>query len=840
MRLFREGLGLLLAAALTSCGGGGGGGGGNNPPPPALQISYPAPPAYTRGVAITPLTPTVAGGPQNFQVNPPLPAGLTLDTTTGIISGTPTSMQAATTYTVLATSGAAQVSATVSITVNDQIPAITYPRSTYSFMRDVEVNRIEPTRTSGGLVTSWSIDQALPAGMTFDTSSGAIAGTPTALTAPRTYVVTATNSGGSGTFSLAIDVTTGIVLDLGHVAPTEILKFEGSRFLARDLRRHVLWDADTGAILRRVVSSCAGAPLGNDCPREADLAGVTMFVRQREGWDLYASTDGAFIRRIARDSSFDAGSAIASDGSYLLATGGGGLRVFSTAGTTLFTRSDPGYTTASFFAAAGEIRAANAPSGTQVIETIAVPGGALTVSAPFAGAFAGWFLDGERFFTTAGNTVRVYSRAGAQLDIAVLPSVSGLGGNGEWYWTTTSALENPGATRVYRVGSAGTPAATYLRSSFSTNVVGSGSPLALLGFDTQGRQISVVDLSGVTPVRTDFVAPLGPPIDFAAVSASQWVFSVSDGVLSGELGAGTPQRYSHGAVRSIAGSDARVSLATSAGEIRNYDAATRTLENVINQVSTQLALSADGAILGAGADVADREFVPDDLTLRFYSLPSRSIIDERLPTPGNLPLDFALSASGEIVARTIYQPNGGAPTATLEVTELDGTPIWNGIRNDPLGANDSRLFVRLSSTGERFAVPDREPGPDTGTNIYLNGVLAGAATGWPAGWIDDGRLLQNRYSRTDPDPDIVGDYLGAAVVDPTGLVLLTPALTELRHLQAVGAGRVYSSERNIIFDTTTGNPVWSSTAAHLSDEPGAVAGNFVWFASGATIVAEPR
>ena len=54
--------------------------------------------------------------------------------------------------------------------------------------------------------SSYSIDTPLPAGLTFDTSSGQIAGTPTAATPITTYTITAYNTGGSNSTPLTITI----------------------------------------------------------------------------------------------------------------------------------------------------------------------------------------------------------------------------------------------------------------------------------------------------------------------------------------------------------------------------------------------------------------------------------------------------------------------------------------------------------------------------------------------------------------------------------------------------------------------------------------------------------
>ena len=86
------------------------------------SISYASPQTYLKGVAITALIPTSSGGGVvSYSVSPSLPAGLSLNTSTGVISGTPTSVSPCTTYTITATNACGNSTATVNITVNDPI-----------------------------------------------------------------------------------------------------------------------------------------------------------------------------------------------------------------------------------------------------------------------------------------------------------------------------------------------------------------------------------------------------------------------------------------------------------------------------------------------------------------------------------------------------------------------------------------------------------------------------------------------------------------------------------------------------------------------------------------------
>jgi hypothetical protein len=57
-----------------------------------------------------------------------------------------------------------------------------------------------------GSVTGYSVSPALPAGLSLNTTSGVISGTPTTVTSTATYTVTAANSGGNTSFGVAITV----------------------------------------------------------------------------------------------------------------------------------------------------------------------------------------------------------------------------------------------------------------------------------------------------------------------------------------------------------------------------------------------------------------------------------------------------------------------------------------------------------------------------------------------------------------------------------------------------------------------------------------------------------
>ena len=85
---------------------------------PAGLVYTPSSALYFVGTPIAADSPTSTGGPvTSYSVTPTLPAGLSLSTSTGIISGTPTAVAATASYTVTASNSAGSTTAIATITV---------------------------------------------------------------------------------------------------------------------------------------------------------------------------------------------------------------------------------------------------------------------------------------------------------------------------------------------------------------------------------------------------------------------------------------------------------------------------------------------------------------------------------------------------------------------------------------------------------------------------------------------------------------------------------------------------------------------------------------------------
>jgi hypothetical protein len=121
-----------LVALVAGCGGGGGGGSGGSAPPAPSSLHYPTccGPIWV-GFAMSPLTPTVMGQVTSWTVSPALPAGITLNPSTGVVSGTHTDASSNTSYRVTAANVSG--SSTTSVTFAVSASAIAYQYTSYEF-----------------------------------------------------------------------------------------------------------------------------------------------------------------------------------------------------------------------------------------------------------------------------------------------------------------------------------------------------------------------------------------------------------------------------------------------------------------------------------------------------------------------------------------------------------------------------------------------------------------------------------------------------------------------------------------------------------------------------------
>ncbi len=174
-------LATVVAVLFAACGGASDPGPLPDPPSGlryAVEIA-----TYTVSVPIAPNAPTLSqGAARSFSIAPPLPAGLTLHPTTGVISGTPTAITATTGYTVTARNSMGETTATLVLTVSSTPPSgIAYQTNPASYPRGTAIAPNVPTST-GGAIAQYTVSPSLPPGLSLDVGTGVISGTPNSIT----------------------------------------------------------------------------------------------------------------------------------------------------------------------------------------------------------------------------------------------------------------------------------------------------------------------------------------------------------------------------------------------------------------------------------------------------------------------------------------------------------------------------------------------------------------------------------------------------------------------------------------------------------------------------------
>ena len=139
-----------------------------------------------------------------WSIQPELPSGLEIDDR-GAIHGIPTGETGWRFYDVTAQNGQGQSTATIQIRVLQNPPdQLEYSTSDALLRVGLQIDPIHPLGDHS--VDSWSIAPPLPPGISINPQNGTISGTPSSVSPPRSYVVTATNSGGSAQYTLTLEV----------------------------------------------------------------------------------------------------------------------------------------------------------------------------------------------------------------------------------------------------------------------------------------------------------------------------------------------------------------------------------------------------------------------------------------------------------------------------------------------------------------------------------------------------------------------------------------------------------------------------------------------------------
>ncbi|MFA5830250.1 MAG: putative Ig domain-containing protein [Candidatus Paceibacterota bacterium] len=165
------------------------------PPPPVITSALTASGNVGSGFSYT-ITGT--NSPTFFSAAP-LPAGLSVNSGTGVISGTPTTV-GTTNVTIGATNAGGTGTETLVITIDPEVPVIT----SALIATGVVGNAFSYTLPGSNSPTSFSA-APLPAGLSVNSGTGVISGTPSSA-GTTNVTIGATNTGGTGTETLVITI----------------------------------------------------------------------------------------------------------------------------------------------------------------------------------------------------------------------------------------------------------------------------------------------------------------------------------------------------------------------------------------------------------------------------------------------------------------------------------------------------------------------------------------------------------------------------------------------------------------------------------------------------------
>ncbi len=226
-----------------------------------------------------------------WEVDGELPAGLSLDTDTGLISGAASGNMTTTSFTLWmndSTIGSQQIN--VSFLILDGKPVVTYSQTALILERGTEITPVVPTEINGSIV-NWSFYPELPSGLSLGSSNGTIYGTPVANLTEQTFQLRVMSDGaitridfqitinepiatieyGNGTYIIprdsivSIDPTLGggmvesfainsTDFPLGISFNTTNGRFEGIPLLITDNTSYTIWANNTGGSASTEVS----------------------------------------------------------------------------------------------------------------------------------------------------------------------------------------------------------------------------------------------------------------------------------------------------------------------------------------------------------------------------------------------------------------------------------------------------------------------------------------------------------------------------------------------------------------------------------------------------------
>ena len=256
--------------------------------PEISNLTYPTPITLYLDTPFKPIPPSSINGiVEKYTIGPELPGALAFDSITGEIKGIPSILSDTTIYTITATNNFYTLSFKIKLNVVIPPPSSLIYFSPTKLIQDSTLAPVSPTYS--GLATEFKLDKPLPLGLNFNSATGVVTGKPSVFTGLIRYIITASNSTGSTSAPLDLEVL---------IAPPKNLKYNTPVIYEEEVKISPLNPSVIGKVDTYTIDKALPDGLSLD-PLTGIISGTpTKAIPLTEYWVTASNTTGSARARL--------------------------------------------------------------------------------------------------------------------------------------------------------------------------------------------------------------------------------------------------------------------------------------------------------------------------------------------------------------------------------------------------------------------------------------------------------------------------------------------------------------------------------------------------------------